>query len=281
MRPRASFVSANPGFNLSALTPAVQSRQNDRMRLLFVCPLVVLAMSSLARGQEFEVASIKPNKSASGSSSTNSDQGRLTASNVSLRNFIVMAYGVKDYQVEGPDWLNSERFDVVAKFPEALPKDRDKAAAMMQSMMQKMLADRFKLTIHRDQKTFSVYALIVGKNGIKFKEVPDGDQHSQNSNNNHYQGKCVNMPGFAGFLARRMDLPVLDFTGLKGYYDLTLDWVPEARKPGDGTGDSSSDSSGPTLLMAVQEQLGLKLETRKAPIEILIVDHAERVPTEN
>src|SRR6185295_11420797 len=127
-------------------------------------------------------------------------------------------------------------------------------------MMQKMMRDRFKLEIHRDQKTLPVYALVMGKNGIKFKEVPDGESHNSRSSNNHYEGTCVNMVGFASFLAGRMDLPVLDMTGLKGWYDLKLDWVPESRPPAgvkDDTAVFVENSNGPTMLVALQEQLGL------------------------
>jgi uncharacterized protein (TIGR03435 family) len=253
------------------------------MREILVC-LLAAALAHMASGQEFEVVSVKPNKSESRGSSVHTNQGRLMATNVNLRSLVVMAYEMKDYQVEAPDWLRSERFDIVAKFPEALPKDRDKYNAALHAMMQKMLVDRFRLATHRDSKTMSVYGLTVGRNGVKFKEVPDGDSHGQNSDNTHYKGTCVNMAAFAEFLSRRMDLPVLDMTGLKGYYDLTLDWVPESKPSADGKGETapiSAAASGPTLLEALPEQLGLKLQVRKAPIEILIVDHAERVPTEN
>lgn len=249
------------------------------MHRIFVC-ILIGSLACVAFGQEFEVVSVKPNKSGSNSSSMNSDQGRLLARNLSLRSLIVTAYHIRDYQVEGPDWLGVERFDISAKFPEALPKNPEKYDAALGEMMQKMLAERFKLAVHRDQKTFSVYALIVGKNGIKFKEVPDADSHNSNSNNNHYEGTCVTMATFAEFLARRTDLPVIDMTGLKGFYDLKLDWFPEP-KQSENKGDAPVMADGPTLPFAVQEQLGLKLETRKAPIEILIVEHAERVPTEN
>jgi uncharacterized protein (TIGR03435 family) len=250
--------------------------------------ILMAAFACTALCQEFEVVSVKPNKSMSNSSSSRSNQGRLTATNVSLRSLIVSGYGMKDFQVEGPEWLRSERFDLVAKFPEALPSDREKYNAALRSMMQNMLVDRFKLVVHRERKFLSVYGLTVAKGGIKFKEVPDSDSHNQDSNNTHYLGTCVSMDAFAEFLARRrdlpQDLPVLDMTGLKGFYNLTLDWVPEPRQSGDSRSDlpAVADSpSGPTLLAALQEQLGLKLETRKAPIEILVVDHAERVPSEN
>jgi uncharacterized protein (TIGR03435 family) len=246
------------------------------MRRLFLCALLAAAASA----QEFEVVSVKPNKSGSNGSHTNTDQGRLTAVNVTLRQLIVRAYNLKDYQVEGPDWLGIEHFDISAKFPEALPKDPEKSEAIFTAMMQRMLADRFKLAIHRDQKTFAVYGLFVTKGGIKFREAaPTEEGHGSNSNNNHFTGTNIGMDTFANFLSRRQDLPVIDMTGLKGYYDLTLDWIPEPKQPEPGAGADAS--TGLTIPMALQEQLGLKLENRKAPIEILIVDHAEKLPTEN
>ena len=248
-----------------------------------VTGFLAAALAIAALCQEFEVAAVKPNKSLSGSSSVNTDKGRLTATNASLRSLIVMAYGMKDYQVEGPDWLSSERFDIAAKFPEALSKG-EKGNAELQAMMQSMLLVRFKLVVHREQRTFSVYGLIAGKTGVKFKEVPDCDSHHQSSSNTHYEGTCVSMEAFAEFLARRKslpaDLPVLNMTGLKGFYNLTLDWAPEPKQSGDAS-IASDSPSGPSLLVAIREQLGLNVDTRKAPIEILVVDHAERVPTEN
>jgi uncharacterized protein (TIGR03435 family) len=250
------------------------------MRGIVVC-LLMSCSACGALAQEFEVVSVKPDTSGANSSSTNTNQGRLTATNVSLRSLIVMAYGIRDYQLEGPDWLASERYDLAAKFPEALPKDRDKRNAALGAMMQKMLADRFKLAIHRDQKQFAVYGLTVGKKGIKFKEVPGGGSSSSSNNNNHYVGKAISMSQFAEFLARRMDLPVLDMTGLTAVYDLTLDWVPEPRQSSESKAPAGDSLSGPALPEAIQEQLGLKFEARKAPLELVVVDHTEKVPTEN
>ncbi|HLW77443.1 MAG TPA: TIGR03435 family protein, partial [Bryobacteraceae bacterium] len=169
-------------------------------------------VAGLALGQEFEVVSVKPNNSGSNSSSTNSNRGRLRAENVSLRSLVVMAYGMKDYQVEAPDWLGDQRFDLAAKFPEELPANNEKYNAALHAMMQKMLEERFKIAIHRGTKMFSVYGLTIGKNGIKFKEVPDNDSRSQHSSNTHYTGSCVSMPAFAEFLSHREDLPVIDMT---------------------------------------------------------------------
>lgn len=248
------------------------------MRWILVC--IVLSVSA-AQAQEFEVVSIKPNRSGSGSSSSHSDPGRLTATNNSLRVLIQMAYGVPDYRIDGPAWLETEHFDLAAKFPEELPKDREKYGAALRAMLQKMLAENFKLTMHREQRTMAVYGLVVDKKGIKFHDVPDTGSHS-NSNNGHFEGKAVSMPSFATFLARRMDLPVIDMTGLRGFYDLKLDFVPERRGEERRPDDAASDAQvGLRLPEALQDQLGLKLENRKAPIEVIVVDHAEKTPVEN
>ena len=102
---------------------------------------LAVAFAGAAAAQEFEVVSIKPNKSVGSDSHTHSDQGRMTATNVSLRSLIVMAYDIRDYQLEGPDWLSSERFDIAAKFPEALPKDREAYNTAFHAMVRKMLDD--------------------------------------------------------------------------------------------------------------------------------------------
>ena len=228
----------------------------------------MLALAGAALGQEFEAVSVKSNKSGSGSSHRSSDGGLYSGTNLTLKSLIMSAYQMKDYQVEGPDWIGVERFDLRGRFPKDMPKDQDGYAAAFGTMMQKVLAERFKLAVHREQKTFSVYGLTVVKAGIKFKEVPDTGSHSDGGNN-HYQGSSISMVQLAEFLSRRMDLPVIDMSGLKGAYNVTLDWDPESK------------GTGPDLREAVQEQLGLKLENRKTALEILIVDHAERVPTED
>ncbi len=253
--------------------------KTGQMRGILLCALMT-AFAYGALGQEFEVVSVKPNTSGSGGSHLSSDRAMLTGTNLSLKNLILMAYQIKDYQLEGPEWLASERFDIAARFPQALPADPVKYDAALGAMMQKMLAGRFRLAIHRDQKIFAVYGLVVGRKGIKFKAVADTGSSSK-SNNTHYTGRGVSMSQFAEFLGRRMDLPVLDMTGLQGVYELTLNWVPEARESGDGKGAAADTPSGPSLLDALTEQLGLKLENRKAPLEIVVVDHADRVPVEN
>lgn len=246
------------------------------MRSVFLLAAFVL----IALCQEFEVVSIRPSKRESNGSLSNSDPLQFTAKNNTLKRLIMRAYGVNEYQVTGADWINNERFDVAAKYPEALPKDPHQAALKLQAMLQKMLQDRFKLAIHHEQKTFPVYGLNVAKSGIKFKPALNCDSHNWKSDKAHYQATCISMDTFAAFLAGRPDLPenlpVLDMTGLKGFYDLKLEWTPESLY-----GPAETDPSGPTLRSALQEQLGLKLETRKAPVDLIVVDHAEKLPTEN
>jgi uncharacterized protein (TIGR03435 family) len=253
-----------------SVTEARLSR-NTGMRNLLLCVLVA-AMGGALLGQEFEAVSVRPNNSGRFDSHSHSDQGLLTATNLTLRSLISTAFGIADYQLEGPDWLATERFDISAKFPEALPKDRDKYNAAMSTMMRKMLEDRFKLAAHREKKTLSVYGLTVAKTGVKFKEAPQGHSRS-NSHDNYYEGSGIGMDQFAEYLSRHMDMPVLDMTGLKGAYEMTLQWFPDPK-----TGETPQ---GPALREALQEQLGLKLENRKAPIEIVVVDHADKTPSEN
>jgi uncharacterized protein (TIGR03435 family) len=239
-------------------------------------PILLFVMAAACFGQEFEVVSIKPNKTMSGGSRSNTNQGMLRGTNLSLKSLILRAYGIKTYQLEGPDWLESEHFDISAKFPADFPKEKEKYAPAFQAMMQKMLADRFKLTVHRDQKSMAVYALVVGKGGIKFKEVPSGPS-SSNTHNTHFEGTSISMSSFAANLSEQMDLPVLDMTGLKGSYDLKLDWINERQ----AQAKDSEPQTGQPIQDAIQEQLGLKVEHRKAPIDIVVVDNVEKIPTDN
>jgi uncharacterized protein (TIGR03435 family) len=228
----------------------------------------------------FEVASVKPNKSGNGSSRFNSGHGRLTATNVSLKSCIYFAYGIKDYQISGPEWLSSERYDITAKAASGVPDKQ------LMPMLQTLLQDRFKLRLHRQTKELPAYALVVGKGGPKLHEVETGPEQD-NAGRGRLSARKISMPRLAEILSRHMDRPVLDMTGIKGVFDLTLDYAPDDAHStmaprGGGAGGIATDSpSGPSIFVALQEQLGLKLEARKGPVEILVIDYAEKVPTEN
>ena len=224
-----------------------------------------------AASPEFDVASIKPSKAGGGRSSVRLTPGALTMENVSLRKCIGIAYNVgedKDYAFSGPDWLNFEIFDIAAKFPP------DASGEQVEMMLQNLLAERLKLRVHRENKELPVYALVVGK-GPKMQRAAAGVGSRFSLGPGHIVGTAAPMSALADRL--HLDRPVLDLTGLKETFDFTLEWTPD-NLPGTPPPD---DAAGPSIFTAIQEQLGLKLETQRGSVEILVIDHAERVPTGN
>jgi uncharacterized protein (TIGR03435 family) len=247
------------------------------MRIATLCGLALFpALSAL--GQEFDVVSIKPNQSNVAESDVVTG-GRFTAINISLQALLARAYGLPQNQIVGPGWLDAVRFDVVAKLPEGFHPSRANSSDI-QAMQRNMLAGRFKMEAHKDTRMVSAYALAVDKKGIKLKEAREGCSASRNNNPGLFIGTCVNMKLFAEFVSWYADLPVVDMTGLTGSYDIKLVWVPERGRPAPGA-DAGYSLVGTTMDIALQEQLGLKLERRKAPIDVVVVDRIERTPTEN
>lgn len=236
--------------------------------------IVMFAAAPLLFGQEFEAVSVKPNTSQSTGVSSHSDPVMWTATNMSLQRLIRLAYNLRAYQVEGPDWLATARFDIAGKFPQAYPKPHEGPNPALRIMMQKMLAERFQLATHRETRQLPAYRLVVAKNGPKFHEASEGCKHDQSEQGGHYVGKCAAIASFVNFLLQNADLPVLNATGLNGFYNIRFDWVPEEK-------DDPDTPQGPTLAEALEDQLGLKMEQRKSPVEVLVVDHAERTPTGN
>lgn len=232
--------------------------------------------------KEFEVASIKP--SAPGGRGIRvqiAPGGRLDASNITVKFLIQQAYGVKDFQISGgPGWINSERYDLVAK------ADGDVGRMdQIRPLIQKLLADRFQLTIHRDTKELPIYALVLGKNGSKLQEsAANGPGPQIRMGRGLINGQGMDMTMLANQLSNAIGRTVLDKTGLTGKYEIKLEFTPEDG-PGHGPGDGPeaaplSDTAGPSIFTALQEQLGLKLESSKGPVEIIIIDRIEK-PTEN
>jgi uncharacterized protein (TIGR03435 family) len=288
----------------------------------------------------FEVASVKPAAPIIGNrimvgmrgGPGTPDPGQITYNNVTVKDVLMNAYGVKGFQISGPGWLGSERYDIVAK----LPRGATKAEFMV--MLQNLLAERFKLTLHREKKDLPMYALVVGKNGPKMKEsvedaAPKGGGTADDpaaamgpptvdrdgfpvlppaaagrtavslalmNGNVRMTASKQPMSGLAEDLSRQLDLPVVDTTGLTGKYDFTLYFAPEglagmrlpggpppnAPPPGEsGPGmpmaSAPDGQSSPNLVTAIQEQLGLKLEQRKGPVDLLVIDRLEKAPIEN
>jgi uncharacterized protein (TIGR03435 family) len=252
----------------------------------------------------FEVASIKPSEPTTDGKMRvylGRDPGRVNYKNVSLKDVLQRAYAVRRVQITGPEWLDSDRYDITAKVPEGVSDDQ------IPAMLQSLLSERFKLTLHREQKEMPVYALLVGKNGPKLEKAEDGEsvpgrqqgitvRSTLTSGIANVEAYKATFTQFVNILSNLMDRPVIDQTELQGNYNFTLDVSTEeitlgkhfGGGPGpDGGGTPRGDGGpapdgapGPSIFSAIQK-LGLKLESRKAPLDFIIIDKGERVPTAN
>ena len=236
--------------------------------------------------------------------------GRFTTTGATVKQLIALSYDVRDFQVTGgPSWISSDKFDIDAKEPDGLSDELEKLSLdqrheKMGMLIQSLLADRFALKVSHATKDLPVYALVVAKGGPKLQAakaddtnpngMKDPDGHPLGHGNfmrlglGELEGQSVPVTFLAQELARQLGRNVLDQTGLKGSYDFTLKWAPDPSSmammqgppgggppPGAGPApDSGSppDASGPSIFTAVQEQLGLKLESTKGPVDILIID---------
>jgi uncharacterized protein (TIGR03435 family) len=226
----------------------------------------------------FDVASVKRSPpqplGKGGNSNMRADPGRLTCTNVPLKRYLVAAWGLKDYQVSAPDWMNDERYDLTATMPAGTPPHE------VLLMLQALLVDRFKLATHRETKELAVYALIVDRNGSKLKPAEGFGTSVSSSPKGRSMRANATMKSFAGTLSGLLDRPVVDMTGLTGGFNINLEWAPDEMPSSGNEGRAGDGVPGPTIFTALHE-VGLKLESRKAPVEILVVDRAEKVPVEN
>jgi uncharacterized protein (TIGR03435 family) len=223
---------------------------------------------------KFEVASIKPVAPTLDNRymiRLRVNAGELNYSAASLKAITQQAYEVRGFQVSGPDWMTSTRFDVVAKLPVGAPQSR------VPEMLRSLLAERFKLTSHVETRDLPMYALVVAKGVIKMKgsaadpEAPAG--WTINKGPGHLEGHRMNMSSLANNLSALLGRQVVDQTGLNGSYDFDLQYAPDEL--------AGPDPDRMPLLDAVQSQLGLKLEARKGPVKVIVIDHIEKTPTEN
>lgn len=222
-----------------------------------------------AFGQSFEVATVKPNNSGRNSSSSDTDNTSLRAENISLKQLIERAYGIADYSLSGPVWMGDTRFDIAARQAAGTPK------GLMLAMLRSLLTERFRLAVHHEQKSIAGYALVPGKKPPTLHEKQaDAGVHTT-FGAGKLKGTNVSMADLAGILSRQLNEPVQDETGLPGVFDVDLEWMPELAQT-----DTASDRL-PSIFTAVQEQLGLKLQAQKVKVDVLVVDHVERVPTED
>jgi len=224
----------------------------------------------------YEAASVKANNSGSGGSSSNGSKGQIVFTNVPLHRLIERAYNVKPFQVTSPDWTENVRFDIAAKYP---PDTKEEDRALM---LRTLLEDRFKLAVHHDSKELQGFALVVAKSGFKLKPV----ESAGGSSTKDYGGrvrtltvKHASIPSIADLLARLLSETVVDRTGIEGVYDFEFKWTADDMDS--STSSTSNGDPAPSLFTAVQETLGLRLQPQKVPVDIIVVDHVERVPAEN
>jgi uncharacterized protein (TIGR03435 family) len=263
---------------------------------------------------EFEVASIRPSSPATSNGGVRIDRAQIHYAGFPFREYVARAYGVRMSQVIGPEWMSSARFDLDAKLPEGARQEQ------VAEMLRALLADRFGLKQHREQREMPMYALTLGKPPLRLKEsAPDPDTTPRNealvnvtvavgaagtavdlghgssyalSQAGKFEAKRMTAEMLASTLERYCDRPVVNMTGLTGTYDVVFEVSPEesqvvgiraavnagVRLPPQAM--SLLDTGGNPLIVAV-EQLGLKLDARKAPVDVLVVDDARRTPTEN
>jgi uncharacterized protein (TIGR03435 family) len=251
---------------------------------------------------EFEVASIRLHANAGDKAYVQAFQGRLVMTNFSLKQLIVFAYDVPNNQVSGGQaWMDSNRYDIQAK-----AEGNSSVKQVEGPMLQALLEERFNLKAHRETAERPVYELTAEKGGVKMQLSKEGSctpysvdsppplplpgaphpvfcdfpRFGADGLNRTLDGAGVSMAKLAGSLSRfGLDRPVIDRTGLAGGFDLHLKWSLEA--PANATGPGTTDdSAGLSIFTALKEQLGLKLESAKGPVEILVIDHVEK-PSEN
>ena len=318
-------------------------------RTLLVPALAFVAFAQQETPPAFEVASVKvsdPNpqpvvvaggmRRAVMRGCRRPDPGMVNCTNATLKTLLVQAYEVKNYQIEGPAWLDSGGYDLMAKIPEGVPVQQ------VPAMFQALLADRFKVVLHKETKLLPAYELTIAKSGPKLKEVDPAEVAAFNAAQQASRGGTgdapppppppggaggrggpggrspqmgtfmismsgngartfrgkMNMSQLVNMLSNQLSRPVLDMTELKGTYDIELSYLADesdplmsqlrAMPPPPGTtgGDAprpGADADTPiaTLFQALQQTLGLKLDAKKSPLEVLVIESANKIPTEN
>jgi uncharacterized protein (TIGR03435 family) len=234
-------------------------------------PLILALTAAAVYAQQFDVASIKPTpvgRRRGGGSKAG--HGRLTMNNVTLKRAIMGAWGVGPNQIAGgPEWLDVDAFEISAR-AEAPVED----AATLNAMLRNLLTDRFKLEVHRETRTISAFVVEVARGGPRMEGSTD-PAASTSSGRGSIDARKITMDRFAEVLARYVDLPVVNRTGLDGAFNLDLEWTPIRL-----SATNQEPPDGPSVFTAIQEQLGLRLVTQKTPIEMLVIDHADK-PEEN
>ncbi len=253
----------------------------------------------LATAQQFEVASIKPSD-PNGRIMWHDMAGQADYVGVTVKMLIMQAYHLRDFQLAGgPAWISSKRYDISAKPPaagvdfpgdatKATDQQRDTFRQQRQAMVRALLADRFKLKVHTETKSLPIYVLTVAKDGPKFINVRVSDPNLKPGMMQFHDGTIsavqITTDYLAQTLASTLDRLIVDKTALDGKYDIELKWTPDRASPAPGdtgrTPPATGGQDAPGLFTALREQLGLRLDSAKGPVEVVVVDSVE-LPTEN
>ena len=231
----------------------------------------------------FEVASVRPTDPSRVGSTFNFAPGELQIGGGTLRRIMEMAYDLRTFQIlGGPAWLDTDRYDISAKNDAAL-KDlgKEQRGAEMRRRLQTLLADRFQLKVHRETREWPEYTLVMAKGGVRLKEPDAGLGNGISMDRcGTMKGTRTTMSNLAMVLSRQLERPVLDKTGLNGLYDFEMNYMPDSgcgsRQPDGGTTNNETLTDRPSIFTAIQEQLGLKLESVKGPVEVIVIDRVEK-----
>jgi uncharacterized protein (TIGR03435 family) len=306
-------------FRVISVCPGFFRQSNFRLRLLLAGICIVTALLGFVndlqlRAQSppativplpsFEVASIKPTHSEKFGFSIKGSPDGFTARGTTTRDLIAFAYHVRGFQLSSvPGWATSERYDIDARTGD-LPANKseelshDQEDGKLRLMLQSLLAERFRLTVHKETRVLPIYELVIAKDGPKLEETKGGDSDGKRPEGVMRQGMMVMGPGSLSgqglpmtslitLLSRQLSRTILDKTGLTGRYDIALHWASDEGSmspmpPGDAHAapPQALESTGPSIFTALQEQLGLKLQSTKGPVETVVIDRVER-PSEN
>jgi len=218
-----------------------------------------------AKKIEFEVASIRPAENDN-HQSVHRDRGRFTTHNLTLKRLVALAYDLDVKQVSGgPNWVDSDSYDINAKIPDAIAGKTE-----VPDMVQSLLAERFHLAVRRETREVPGFVLVPGKKGTRLTPATQSEDSSMHTNNAEMKAQGISMDEFAKRLGRILEKPVADRTGLTGTFDFELKWSTERL-------DAKPDAdTGPSIFTAIQEQLGLKLESAKIQQLSVAIEHAEK-----
>jgi uncharacterized protein (TIGR03435 family) len=273
---------------MKRLTTTVVTSAIVPLTLVISCLSVpkCIAFAQQAERPSFEVDTVKPgdpNNPHGGMGS--GETGRFKATNVPLQMLLLFAYEVQKQQISGgPNWISSERFTIEAKASSARPNGRVDLGTI-RLMIQSLLADRFKLVVHRSTREEKVYELVVKKGGSSMKKAEgpskDGRMGLWVEKGDEITGVASAMPPFVSYLSQQLQHIVIDKTNLTGKYNFVLKWRPNlglfgGSPPIQGDASPASDSSDRSIFAALQEDLGLKLQSAVDPVEMLVIDHVQK-----